>query len=86
MVRRPGVREPSLHAESFLYPHSPVTPDDYKEIVSGGSRLMLHVYIEYKGPELAARCCYLERIIYDYRSASFRHSGGTDKCTNSDVF
>ncbi len=63
-----------------------VKSDDYQKIVSGKARLMVDVRIEYKDPDMVARYCYFEKIIYDYRSASFRHAGGTDKCDNSDVF
>lgn len=68
----------------FGYAYLP--PDDYKEVVSGKSRLMVHVDIEYKGPQKIGRYCYSERIIYDYHVGSFRHVGGSDKCSNSDIF
>lgn len=67
----------------FFYAYVPA--DDYTKILSGQSHLMVSISLEYKGPDLAASYCYLEKIVYDYRSASFRHAGGSDKCGN-DVF
>ncbi len=67
----------------FFYAYLPA--DDYAKVLSGASNLMVHVHIEYTGPDKAARYCYFEKIIYDHRSTSFRHVGGSDKC-GSDVF
>lgn len=59
---------------------------DYKKVIAGKSRLMVKVNIEYKGPNKIGHYCYLERMVYDFRVASFRHVGGSDKCPNSDIF
>ena len=63
-----------------------ITPEQYKQVISGATRLMVHINVEYKGPELSHSYCYLEKIAYDFRTASFRHVGGTDKCGNTDVY
>lgn len=63
-----------------------MTPDQYKQVISGAARLMVNVKVEYKGPELSHSYCYFEKVVYDFRAASFRHAGGTDKCRNSDVY
>lgn len=60
--------------------------DNYKSVVAGSSHLMVRVNIEYKGPELARRYCYAEKVVFDHRVASFRHVGGTDKCANTDIY
>jgi hypothetical protein len=67
----------------FVYAY--LTPDLYQQVTSGKSNLQVHVTLMYKGPRQQAEYCYFERIIYDYRSASFRMAGGNDRC-GSDVF
>jgi len=57
----------------------------YDTVVAGKVRLMVYVRAEYKGA-LSSQFCYAERFAYDFRSESFRPAGGTDQCTNSDVF
>ena len=67
----------------FFYRYLPA--DTYRSIVGGKARLMLDVRAEYKGPGGEA-FCYTERVVFDYRSASFRPAGGTDHCRQSDVY
>ncbi len=76
-----GVLSPGV--PHFFYTYFPV--DTYKFIVAGKESLMLHVRAEYKGPGSEA-FCYSERVIFDYRSASFRPAGGTDRCSQSDIY
>jgi hypothetical protein len=76
-----GVVSPGV--PHFFYRYLP--PAVYKAVVGGKSSLMLHVRAEYKGPG-EEPFCYGERVVYDYRSASFRPAGGTDRCNHIDIF
>ena len=67
----------------FFYSYLPTAT--YKAVVAGKASLMLDVHAEYKGPS-GSTFCYIERVIFDYRSASFRPAGGTDHCQGSDIF
>jgi hypothetical protein len=77
----PGVLSPGV--PHFFYTYFPL--GTYKAVVAGKATLMIDVYAEYKGPS-GSTFCYSERVVFDYRSASFRPAGGTDRCRNSDVF
>jgi hypothetical protein len=63
-----------------------VSSEQYKQIVAGAARLMVRVKVEYKGPGRVNSYCYFEKIVYDFRTASFRHAGGADRCRNTDVY
>ena len=77
----PGMLSPGV--PHFFYNYLPV--DTYKAVVAGKETLMIDVHAEYKGPS-GSTFCYSERVIFDYRSASFRPAGGTDSCRGSDIF
>jgi hypothetical protein len=74
---------PGMLSPHFFYTYFP--PDTYKAVVAGKETLMIDVHAEYKGTS-GDIFCYSERVVFDYRSASFRPAGGTDRCRNSDVF
>ncbi len=63
-----------------------MSSDEYKRAVSGAARLMVHFYVEYKGPALDRRFCYKKKVFYDYHIGDFRPAGGSAKCTNTDIF
>jgi len=77
----PGMLSPGV--PHFFYTYFPV--DTYKAVVAGKEALMLEVHAEYKGPG-GNTFCYSERVVFDYRSVSFRPAGGTDSCRGSDIF
>lgn len=68
----------SPNAPHFFYSFIPAKV--YKSVTAGESNLQVHVKIVYKGPEPEHEYCYFEKIAYDFRSASFRLSGGSDRC------
>jgi hypothetical protein len=76
-----GVLSPGV--PHFFYSYFPV--DTYKSIVAGKVSLMLNVRAEYKGAG-GEPFCFSERVVFDYRSAGFRPAGGTDRCTQSDIY
>jgi hypothetical protein len=61
-------------------------PDEYKKIVGGAAHLMVRVSIEYKGPALDRRFCYMKKLFYDAHTSTFRPAGGSSVCANTDVF
>lgn len=61
------------------------TPDLYREVAAGKSNLQVHIRMLYKGPTHQQSYCYFERVVYDFQAASFRMSGGSDRC-GTDVF
>ncbi|MHB8381440.1 MAG: hypothetical protein ACYDC3_03745 [Candidatus Binataceae bacterium] len=77
-----GVLLPGVDHYFYNY----LTPDLYQSVVSGKSKLQVHVRIYYKGPAQAEQFCYFERIFYDQHSATFRAGGGTDRCSGTAVF
>jgi hypothetical protein len=77
-----GVLLPGL--EHYFY--NDLTPDLYQAVVSGKSKMQVHVRILYKGPAQANQFCYFERIFYDQHSATFRAGGGSDRCEGNPVF
>ncbi|HEY2523927.1 MAG TPA: hypothetical protein VGI29_02635 [Candidatus Binataceae bacterium] len=77
----PGMLSPGV--PHFFYTYFPL--DTYKSVVAGKETLMLDVHAEYKGVGRDT-FCYNERVVFDYRSVSFRPAGGSDRCRNSDVF
>jgi len=40
----------------------------------------------YKGPAKGSEYCDFKRYVYDARTATFRHAGGSDKCRGEPVF
>jgi hypothetical protein len=60
--------------------------DEYKKVVSGAAHLMVRVSMEYKGPALDRRFCYMKHLFYDSHTGTFRPAGGSSVCTNTDVF
>jgi hypothetical protein len=60
--------------------------DEYKRIVSGAAHLMVRVTMEYKGPALDRRFCYMKKLFYDAHTSTFRPAGGNSTCANTDVF
>src|SRR5262245_2758515 len=60
--------------------------DSYKDVVSGKSRLRVEVRIDYKGLAPNTQYCEFKRFVYDYRSATFRHAGGSNKCKGTQIF
>lgn len=67
----------------YLYAYLPT--DAYQQVVGGKSNLQVQVRLMYKSPRLLHEYCYFERIVYDYRSETFRMAGGNDRC-GSEVF
>ena len=68
------------------YFYSYLTPDVYQAVVSGNSKMQVHIRIVYKGPAQAEQFCYFERVFYDQHSATFRAGGGSDHCGGQEVF
>ncbi len=76
-----GILSPGV--PHYFYRYLPQATFD--AVAAGKTHLMVHVRAEYKGPT-GTQFCYAERSVYDFRSESFRPAGGTDRCTDSDVF
>ncbi|HKN01094.1 MAG TPA: hypothetical protein VJX23_11305 [Candidatus Binataceae bacterium] len=70
--------------DHFIY--RPLPADSYKSIVGGKSSLQVGIRIIYKGPAAVSEYCNFKRYVYDYRTATFRPAGGSDKCRGTDVF
>lgn len=70
--------------DHFFYRY--FTADSYKDVVSGKSRLRVEVRIDYTGLAPNTQYCDSKRFVYDYRTATFRHAGGSNKCRNTEVF
>jgi hypothetical protein len=81
-VSNQGVVSPGVPHFFYVF----LIPDEYKKAVSGAARMMVRITVEYKGPELGRRYCYLEKLFYDFHTSTFRHAGGTTHCGNTDVF
>ncbi len=77
-----GTVSPGVPHFFYLFLNS----DEYKRIISGGVHLMVRVSIEYKGPALDRRFCYVKKLFYDSHTSTFRPAGGNANCTNTDVF
>jgi hypothetical protein len=77
-----GIVSPTV--PHFFYAFLPA--DAYHNVISGKDTMQVHVRMIYKGPARQNQYCYSERIVYDYRSASFRLGGGSDHCGQSEVF
>lgn len=77
-----GVVSPEIPHFSYVF----LSAEEYKKVVSGASRLTVHVNIEYKGPALNRHFCYTKRMFYDYHVAGFRPAGGSSVCGNTDIF
>lgn len=76
-----GLMPPAVPHYFYAY----LTPELYRTIVSGQSSLQIHVDFLYKGPVRTLDFCYRERLVFDFRSATFRTTGGSDRC-GSEVF
>lgn len=77
-----GVLSPGV--EHYFYNYLP--PEIYPAVVSGKSKMQVHVRILYKGPAQAEQFCYFGRLFYDQHSATFRAGGGSDRCNGTAVF
>ena len=77
-----GVVSPGVPHFFYVF----LMPEEYKKAVSGAARLMVRINVEYKGPELQRRYCYIEKLFYDFHTGTFRHAGGTSHCGDTDVF
>jgi hypothetical protein len=77
-----GILSPGVPHYFYNY----LTPDLYQAVVSGKSKMQVHVRILYKGPGQQTQYCYSGRIFYDRHSATFRAGGGSDRCSAKEVF
>jgi hypothetical protein len=68
------------------YFYAPIPAYAYRKTIDGSARLMVHVKMEYKGPEHGVDYCYFEKVVYYHDTASFRLSGGTLQCGGTDVY
>jgi hypothetical protein len=80
-ARNAGIISPTVPH----YFYASLTPDEYRAVAAGKSNLQVRVSMLYKGPTHERQYCYFERMVYDFRTAIFEASGGTDRC-GSDVF
>ena len=67
--------------DHFLYRY--LTAESYKDVVTGKSRFRVAVRMDYKGLAPNSQYCDFKWFVYDYRTATFRHAGGSNKCTGS---
>src|SRR5271167_999083 len=74
----------SLGVPHFFYLF--LLPDEYKKVIGGAAHLMVRVSIEYQGPALDRRFCYMKKLFYDSHTGLFRPAGGSSVCANTDVF
>ncbi len=81
-VGNQGVVSPQVPHYFYFF----LNPEEYKKAVTGAARLMVRFSIEYQGPELERRYCYVKKVFYDYHTATFRPAGGTTHCGNTDIF
>ena len=70
--------------DQFFYRY--FSADSYKAVVGGKSRLRVDVRIDYKGLAPNTQYCDFKRFVYDYRTATFRHAGGSNKCRGTQIF
>jgi len=70
--------------DHFFYRY--FSADSYRDIASGKAHLQIEWRIVYKGPAKGSEYCDFKRYAYDARTATFRHSGGSDKCRGQPVF
>lgn len=77
-----GVVSPQIPHFFYVFLQS----DEYKKSIDGTAHLMVRVTVEYKGPALDRRFCYLKKMVYDFHSATFRPAGGSSTCRNTDIF
>jgi hypothetical protein len=70
--------------DHFFYRY--FTADSYKDVVSGKARLRVEVRIDYTGLAPNTQYCDSKRFVYDYRTATFRHAGGSNKCRSNEIF
>lgn len=52
----------------------------YDDVISGKSNLQILTSILYKGTGVTGAYCYHEHFVYDFRSATFRATEGSDRC------
>ncbi len=78
----PGVLSPGV--EHYFYDY--LSPDLYESVMSGKSKMQVHVRIVYKGPAQNEEFCYFGRLFFDQHSATFRAGGGSDRCSGTVVF
>lgn len=76
----------SIPPEVDHYFYRYFTPDSYKAVTDGSGHLKIEVRMVYKGPEKGSEYCDFKRFIYDHRTGTFRHSGGSNKCQGSPIF
>jgi hypothetical protein len=76
-----GILSPGVPHHFYAF----ITPELYRAASAGKSNLQVHVRMLYKGPAHQQSYCYFERVVYDFHAASFRMSGGSDRC-GTDVF
>jgi hypothetical protein len=76
-----GILSPNV--PHFFYAY--LSPELYQAVAAGKSNLQVRVKMMYRGPAHATEYCYLERMVYDFRSRLFNNSGGNDRC-GSDVY
>jgi hypothetical protein len=77
-----GIVSPTV--PHYFYAFLPA--DAYRGVISGESTMQVQVRMIYKGPARQNQYCYSERVVYDRRSTSFRLGGGSDRCTQSEIF
>jgi hypothetical protein len=68
------------------YFYSFLDADAYRGVISGKHTMQVHVQMIYKGPARQNQYCYSERIVYDFHSTAFRLGGGSDQCSQSEIF
>jgi hypothetical protein len=77
-----GIVSPTV--PHFFYAFLPA--DTYHGVMSGKDTMQVHVRMIYKGPARENQYCYSERIVYDFHSTAFRLGGGSDHCSQSEIF
>jgi hypothetical protein len=70
--------------DHFFYRY--LTADSYREVVSGKASLRVDVHINYKGLAPNTQYCDFKWFVYDYRTATFRHAGGSNKCNGTQIY
>jgi hypothetical protein len=68
------------------YFYSFLPADAYHDVIAGKNTMQVQVRMIYKGPARQNQYCYAERIVYDRHAASFRLGGGSDRCSQSEIF
>jgi hypothetical protein len=76
-----GMLSPGVPHYFYRY----LSPEIYQSVMSGKSTIMLDIQAEYSGPR-GGPFCNSERMVFDYRSLSFRPAGGTNSCSRTDIY